>query len=164
MSFRCIWVHVVLGVAMSFLSDANLAGTAASNEIVAPITGALDSFRAGDKAAFVAAWAARGVEIIDDVPPYLWTGERALHRWLDDTAKVIDGLHLENLDIRAQTPLRVEAAGDHAYVVLPVVVTYRRDGKDYRQDGTQVLVMTNTKAGWKILSMSYAGGLAEPRQ
>jgi hypothetical protein len=45
-------------------------------------------------------------------------------------------------------------------VVLPVVVTYKRGGKSYIQEGTQVLVMVRTVGGWKMRTMSYAAAPA----
>jgi hypothetical protein len=130
--------------------------------VVSVINGALDAFRAGDLVTFKAAWAPQGVDIVDDVPPYLWTGERSLERWIDDTARAIGNLNVADLDIRAKPPLHVEITGDSAYVVLPVTVTYRRAKTSYIQNGTQILVMTRTSDGWKMRTMSYAAAPAVP--
>jgi ketosteroid isomerase-like protein len=132
-----------------------------TTHVVQVINDALAAFRSGDLVAFKAAWAP-SVEIVDDVPPYLWSGERSLERWIDDTGTAIAKLNLADLDIRAKTPLHVEITGDAAYVVLPVVVSYKRAGKSYIQEGTQVLVMKRTKDGWKMRTMSYAAAPAIP--
>jgi hypothetical protein len=132
--------------------------------LVDVINKALNDFRGGDITAFTAAWMPRGVEIVDDVPPYQWTGEGALQRWLSDTSKHIAGLDLADLDIRSKPALHAEVSGDNGYVILPVVVTYKRAGRRYIQEGTQVLVMNKTEKGWKMRTMSYAAPPAVPRE
>jgi hypothetical protein len=160
------WIpKMLLGLlccAFMMMSHADIQGVKMTDTspMVEAINDALSAFRAGDLVAFKAAWAPSGVEIVDDVPPYLWSGERSLERWIEDTAKAIGQLNLADLDIRSKTPRHAEITGDCGYVVLPVVVTYKRAGKSYIQEGTQVLVMIRTSGGWKMRTMSYAAAPA----
>ena len=129
-------------------------------DVVALIYGALDSFSAGDVETFRTTWAAHDVDIVDDVAPYIWKGENSLDRWMADTGAAISAMNLTNLKITPAKPLRVEVEGDRAFVVLPVVVSSTRpDGRNYRQDGQQVIVLSRTASGWVMQTMSYAGGM-----
>jgi hypothetical protein len=130
--------------------------------ILAVIQHALGTFSKGDIAAFKATWAPSGVQILDDVPPYSWTGNGAVERWIEETGVAIRQLGLADLTLHSKDPRRVEITGDRAYVVLPVVVRYNLNGRKFTQQGTQALVMTRTADGWKTLCMSYSAPPAAP--
>ena len=122
----------------------------------------LTTFAAGDVAGFRKTWADHDIDIVDDVAPYIWKGDDAVERWLADTGALIQSLGLTNLSITPGEPRRAEVSGDRAFVVLPVVVASTRDGRDYRQHGDQVLVLTRSKDGWKTQTMAYSGGETVP--
>lgn len=133
----------------------------ASQEALRTLLDAFQAFNAGKKDKFRAAWADKNVYIVDDLPPYIWSGEGAWDKWMSD-ASAASG-DLAHLSIRALKPLRVDVGEKLAYVLLPVEVTYDDHGKPMIQTGTQIDIMVRSREGWKIQAMSYAGQTPVPR-
>ena len=153
--------------ALTLSASAMAAGPAPTNAVdrlavMNAVDGALHAFSAGDMTNFRAAWADRDVEIVDDVAPYVWTGADSLNRWLAETGAEVAKLKLTNMSLVAKSPQRLDVVGDHAYLVLPVVVSYVKLGVAMRQDGVQTIVLDRKGRGWVMRVMAYAGGHALP--
>src|ERR1700741_3456195 len=84
-----------------------------------------------DPAAFKAGHAPNPV-IVDEFPPYLWSGADAPERWLADLAKFFskhgtagpNGVHFDHA-----APVQAQSKGDSAYVVVPVILRLQMGGK-----------------------------------
>lgn len=151
---------VTLGIAaLQILTIAPArAGEAADKQaVIATVEAALHDFSIGNMPGFKARWASQDIEIIDDVAPYVWTGHDSLARWLTDTSAVIGSEKLTHMQLVAETPRRVDIAGNHAYLVLPVVVSYEKGGVAMRQTGIQTIILDREETKWVMRVMAYAG-------
>jgi hypothetical protein len=144
-----LWV--LLGAAAS-------AQQATNTELMAPIQKFIDSFNKGDMAGAAATHAAGpGLAIIDEVPPYHWTGADAFKTWseaLDADAKK-NGMTEPKVTVSA--PTRVESSGDRAYVVVPAVFTYKLRGVPMREAAQMAFVLQKSASGWLIQGWTWTG-------
>jgi hypothetical protein len=145
-----------------------LLGAAASaqptnTELMAPIQKFMDSFNQGDMAGAAATHAAGpGLVILDEVPPYLWTGADAFKAWsaaLDTDAKK-QGMTEPMVTISA--PTRVESSGDRAYVVVPAVFTFKLRGVPMREAAQMTFVLQRGASGWLIQGWAWTGPRPKP--
>jgi len=118
---------------------------------------AFNAFNRGDMPAFEATWADRVDAIINQVAPYVWTGDDALRQWLAASASHSMSAGVTSATITAGVPLGLEIVGSSAFVVMPVVMAFVQSGIALRQRGTQVCVLIKTEQGWRFKSLAYGG-------
>jgi ketosteroid isomerase-like protein len=128
---------------------------APAGDAVSAVTTWLDKFNAGDMNAFYAAHAP-GAVIVDEFAPYVWTGKDSPHVWADgfDADAKAHGISEPRMDYAA--PIRADSDGKSAYIVVPTIYRIKQNGRSMSAAGTMTFVMSNTAAGWKIASWSYA--------
>lgn len=126
-----------------------------AEDATAVVTTWLDKFNGGDLAAFHAGHAPNAV-IVDEFPPFVWTGAGASQRWLDDYGKdtAAGGISGGRVDYAA--PIRASAIDDRAYIVLPTIYRMQQGGKAKSAAGTMTFVMTRVGNEWKIASWTYS--------
>jgi ketosteroid isomerase-like protein len=150
--------HLTSGVVVwAFMGVAASAQTLDA-QLMAPIQKFIDSFNKGDTAGAAATHAASAdLTITDEVPPYLWRGSQALQTWsadLDGDAKK-RGITDPRVTISAAT--RVESNGDHAYVVVPAVYTFKEGGVAMREAAQMTFVLRKGQGGWLIHGWTWTG-------
>lgn len=135
---------------------------AASADLAAPIHQFVDSFNKGDIKTAEAAHSATGLVIIDEMPPYQWQGPGAFKSWLDDLTKydaaggVTDG-HLALGEL-----IREESSGDHAYVVMTAVFSFKANGAPMREAAQMTFALRKEAPGWRIGGWTFAGSRPTP--
>jgi hypothetical protein len=123
-----------------------------------PIT-RLAEFMASPNAPHVpAVFAARGVVILENFPPYLFTGPNAAKRWESEFRAHVQG-ELANLVVRFGEPHDFSRYGDRIYVVLPTTWSGRYRGKNFEESGAWSFVLEKEPAGWRIVA--YAWGVTD---
>ena len=144
-----------LGFAAAVLFVATPAQAGPAEDATAAVVNWLDRFNAGDIAAFNAGHAP-GAVIVDEFPPFVWSGAKSSEAWLNDYGKdaAANGITGGRVDYAAAT--RAESDGRSAYVVLPTVYRFKQGGKAMSAAGSMTFVMTRTNAGWKIASWTYS--------
>jgi hypothetical protein len=126
----------------------------ARSQVVALAHRAIDAFNRGDMAT-VRTTLADDVNIIDEMPPFHWSGPGALDAWLtsvgqdDDRMKDTGGFSV----LGAPTFVRIE--GDRAYAVFPDHFGYRRAGTPVKEDAAWTIVAQDRAGGWIITAWSY---------
>ncbi|HEY1449030.1 MAG TPA: nuclear transport factor 2 family protein [Caulobacteraceae bacterium] len=151
----------VLGLALA----AGLAAgpvLAANAKLEAPIHQFVDSFNKGDMKGATAANAAGGISIIDEPPPYYWSGPGAFAGW----AAAVDKDAKAHSDTDGKVTLgaasRADVTGDHAYVVMPATYSYNEKGVAMREPAHFVFALVREAGGWKIAAWTWAGGKPTP--
>src|SRR4029453_18021499 len=85
-------------------------------QVVAPIQKFMDSFNKGDAAGAAATHAATpDLFILDEVPPYAWTGAKAFNAWAADLESDAKANGITDQSVKISAPTRTEVHGDHAY-------------------------------------------------
>jgi ketosteroid isomerase-like protein len=132
-----------------------------ADDAVKAVTTWIDKFNAGDMNAFFAGHAPNPV-LIDEFPPYVWSGKDAPQLWAqgfeaDAKAHSITEPHM---DYRA--PTRAESDGKSAYIIVPTVYRIKQAGKPMSAAGSMTFVMTHADGSWKIASWTYSAPAPAP--
>ncbi len=137
------------------------AAAAATPAVEVPIRTFIDSFNKGDAAAAAATHEA-GATIIDEVPPFLWTGAKSFATWAADLAAndKAAGITAEQVAIKPAT--RTVMAGDRAYVIVPAVYSFTRNGVAMREPAQFAFAMHKTGKTWKIAGWTWTGPDPKP--
>lgn len=131
---------------------------APDSQMTAPIQKFMDSFNKGDIAGARATHTAGAdLVIIDEVPPFIWSGTEAFQGWSTalDTASKQAGITDQKVTVSA--PTRTETAGDTAYVIVPAVYTYKEKGVAMREAAQMTFVLKKGTGGWLIHAWSWTG-------
>lgn len=125
-------------------------------DVLATIRQFVDNFNKGD-AKTAAAACAEHASILDEFPPYEWTGKGACATWMkaydSDAAKsgIADGL------VTLGTPRHVDISGDRAYAVIPSDYAFKKKGVPVKETGSMfTFALQKTPAGWRIVAWSWA--------
>lgn len=134
------------------------AAVAQQNEVVAVVRQFIDGFNKGDVPSAIATCAAQ-TSIIDEIPPFEWSGAGACAKWAADYDADAKKKGITAGAVTLGTPRHYAAEGDRAYVVIPVAYEVTQKGKQVKQTGA-VMAVTLRKgaAGWKITAWSWSTG------
>ena len=126
------------------------------------VRSAFDAFNRGDMTAFAEHWSPSVVAIINEAPPYAWTGDAALARWLADSGARVAAEDPPSRDrrIALKQCLKAEVEGDRAFLVLVVTVSATRGRQRVEEDGAQISRLRRMDGRWLIEALAYGGGLA----
>jgi hypothetical protein len=147
------------GMAGMALAAASMAAPAVARDpqIEAPITAFVDAFNKGDMTTAKAQMAAGGVVIIDEVPPFRWGGPKAFDTWVSDDGKDAAANGITEQAVHIGTPTRELVAGNHAYVIVPSVYTFKLKGVAMTETAQLTFALDRGAAGWKIVSWTWTG-------
>jgi ketosteroid isomerase-like protein len=129
----------------------------AREQVLGVFKAAFDAFNRGDLPAFEAAWADEVDAIMNQAPPYVWTGNDALRSWLAASGADASIAGVTRQSIAGGPPHWLEIVGDRAFVVMPVVLRFEQGGIRLQQRGRQVCVLIRTPHGWRFKSLAYGG-------
>jgi ketosteroid isomerase-like protein len=128
---------------------------AAEAAYMAPIRAYIEAVNRGDARAASGAFASDAV-IIDEVAPHVWSGPTALRDWSAAVDRDAAAYALTDAKVQLGPSRRALVEGDHAYVVLPEVFTYRQDGRAMRLSGLHTFSLRKGADGWKITVSAWA--------
>lgn len=155
--------YLTLGVVVWAFLGAAASAQPTNTELMAPIQKFMETFNKGDVAGAEATHAAvPDLTIIDEVPPYLWSGPGAFKAWssaLDSDAKK-QGMTEPMVSVSA--PTRVESNGDRAYVIVPAVFTFKLKGAAMRSMAQMTFVLQKGATGWLINGWTWTSPKAKP--
>src|SRR3569623_173623 len=114
----------LIGVAAMVVPLPALAQDAAGE---APIKAFADAFNMGDMAA-AAAQHDKSVTIVDEVAPYIWSGQGAFAGWLAALGKETSSLGKTDAAVAFGAPTRELVDGAQGYAIVPVACACERKG------------------------------------
>jgi hypothetical protein len=143
----------VFAVAMLFAGSSVAFGQRSA--VMKPINQFVNGFNKGDTASAMAA-CSEATAIIDEFPPYMWTGQGACQKWVDDYDADAKENHITNGIVTLNRPAHFEINGDMAYVVIPSNYTYKQNGKKMGQYGSFfTFVLSKRSDEWMITAWSW---------
>lgn len=145
---------VTLFAASSTVATPAIAASGPSRAVMAPIQAVAAATNA-DKARSMDAYFLPNAVVVDEFPPYMWSGANAASRWW--TAFDMLGSKLGATNFRA-TALPIKQSnvfGNAAYVVVPVVITFAIKGKPQRETGLWTFTLQRSGAAWKIATVTW---------
>lgn len=115
----------------------------------------MDAFNKGDVGRIKSYLVADGI-VIDDMPPFHWSGPGSIDAWLTAVAKD-DAV---NKDTEGHSvlgpPTFIRIVGQDAYGVFPDRFSYKRAGRQVHENGTVTFVFHSTGGKWRVVSTAYA--------
>lgn len=132
-------------------------------QLAAPIVKFINSFNQGDAAAAASTHAVTAdLAIIDEVPPYLWRGPDAFQSWSADLERDAMANGITDQVVTLGDPTRKELAGDRAYVIVPVVYTFKERGVAMSETAQMTFALVRSDGGWLIHGWTWTGPAPQP--
>ena len=131
-------------------------------QVVAPIQKFIDSFNKGDAAGAAATHASTpDLFIVDEVPPFAWNGAKAFQAWAGDLESDAKANGITDQMVTIKAPTRTEVHGDHAYVIVPSVYSFKQKGVAMSETAQMTFVLKKGGSGWLIHGWTWTGPRAE---
>jgi ketosteroid isomerase-like protein len=146
-----------LAVLLTFIVLAAGAQAEDQSAIAAPIRQLFDGFNRGDPKSALAAYDEGDITIIDEIPPFRWRGRGAPMAWAADYQAHARARGIAGGTVTYDEPTRIETLGQRAYVVVPTVSLYARQGQPIREEAQVTFVLRHSARGWKIGSWTWTG-------
>ena len=127
----------------------------------APIDAFAIAFAKGDIAAAKAAYTASPT-IIDEPPPFMWSGKDAIDTWLADVVKDSKAAGRTDEKLLIGRTLRAETTGDSAYVITRAQYSFTQGGKAMVEPSRMTFVVKKQAGVWKIASWTWTSPRAHP--
>ena len=155
--------YLTLGAVAWCVMGAAASAATPDPQLMAPIQKFIDSFNKGDTAAAAATHAAAAdLAIIDEVSPHLWQGPQAFQAWSADLDSDAKKRGITDQAVTISAPTREETSGDHAYVVVPAVYTFKERGVAMREPAQWVFALRKGAGGWLIHGWAWTGPKPQP--
>jgi hypothetical protein len=103
-------------------------------DVMAVVHQYTDDFNKGGTQSSLALCADQAI-IIDDFPPYEWSGSGSCAKWLGDFRAFTPQIQLTDLVVTLGKARHVYVTADRAYVVVPATVTCKEQGKPIHEMG-----------------------------
>jgi ketosteroid isomerase-like protein len=155
--------YLTIGTVVWLVMGAAASAQKTDAQLMAPIQKFIDAFNKGDAATASATHAAEAdLVIIDEVPPYLWRGSQAFKAWSTDLDSDAKKQGITEPMVTISAPTRTETSGDHAYVVVPAVYTYKQGSVAMREQAQLTVTLKRGAGGWLIHGWTWTGPKPRP--
>ena len=149
---------MVLGGAVSpasVVAQESSADTAIwTRPIMAPVRVLIDGINSGDIQSVEKAHAP-GATIVDEIPPYYWSGPGAYRRLMRDFDAFGKAQGIEEFLVTLDSVDQVQVTGDRGYVALSADVVSRTKGVTSRDSGRFVIALARLTGEWQIVHWSW---------
>jgi SnoaL-like protein len=109
-----------------------------------------------DDVALMQAACAGETSIIDDFPPYQWTGDQATTKWYLDMAGMAGLYSMSEWSVMLDEPLHLIVSDRLAYVVVPVAARWLEDGTPADRTGYLTAALREIAEEWRISAFAWA--------
>lgn len=93
--------------------------------------------------------------IIDDFPPYEWSGDRSVTRWIQDMDRMAKKYGMSEPSVALADPRHVIVSEHHAYVVVPIDVRWLENGAPAERTGFMTMALRDDAEGWRISACAW---------
>jgi len=115
----------------------------------------LVSATSSDNAARVSSYFAPDATVVDEIPPYIWTGSAAGARWWNAVGAASAQQHYTNMRVTLGPIKFWSVTGNSAWVVAPLTISFAKNGRVTRETGLWVLTLVR-RVSWLVSSASWA--------
>ena len=137
------------------------AASARDATVEAPVRRMMDAFNKGDIAAVKTAHVPSPT-IVDNVPPFAWSGPDAFDHWVADLGKAEAADGTTGSTVTFAPVVDEVVSGDRAYIVTRSIYAFKRKGRRMREIGYTRFVLAKLGAEWKVASWNWASPAAVP--
>jgi ketosteroid isomerase-like protein len=104
----------------------------------------------------VSSYFASSATVIDEFPPFIWSGSGAGASWWDAVKKGNAKAHWTHLHVSVGTITQYTVAGDMAYVVVPLDISWMMGAKRVHETGLWMMTLARSASAWKVTTASWA--------
>ena len=150
-------LKVIAAAAAGAFAGSSVGAAAPADSPITPVKMFLDSFNRGDISHLSAAQRGATLAIMDEVPPHVWLGARAVDAWMS-SLNAYDKAHgRTDGAVMISAPQVATVEGASAYVVVPAVYSFKQSSKRMREPATMTFALHHTASGWKIAGWTWNG-------
>ena len=95
--------------------------------------------------------------IVEDFPPFRWTGADAGGEWLAAMAANAQRLGMTTITMVPGEPRRIEVNTEHGYCVIPGQVKLEGPDSNLDEDGLITFAMRLENGRWRISALTWTG-------
>jgi hypothetical protein len=97
--------------------------------------------------------------IIDEFPPYAWSGSGACSQWGKDYDADAKKNSVTDPSVWLGAAKHLDITGERAYVVLPASYSYKQNGKPVKEAGaTLTIALQKSGNNWRITAWAWSRG------
>jgi len=97
--------------------------------------------------------------IIDEFPPYAWSGSGACGQWGKDYDADAKKNSVTDPSVWFGAAKHLDISGERAYVVLPASYSYKQNGKPVKEAGaTLIVALQKSGNNWRITAWTWSRG------
>ena len=124
--------------------------------ILAAVDAAIAAINAGSVADAKAAYTDAPAAIIDDFPPFLWSGKNAVEDYSRDLKAVLTKYGITDWRFQRHQPRYILATEDRAWLVVPTSFPFLLSGKTQSVSADWVFVLAKIDGKWRVDSSVFA--------
>jgi hypothetical protein len=124
--------------------------------ILAAVDSAIAAINAGSVADAKAAYTDSPAAIIDDFPPFLWSGKTAVDDYSRDLKAILAKYKITDWRFQRHQPRYLMATDDHAWLVVPTSFPFLLGGKPQSVSADWVFVLDKVDGKWRVDSSVFA--------
>lgn len=151
---RLIVAILAIGAVVHAVSAADVS-TTPNAAVLATINTALGAAQSGDVDLLRKQYTPAST-FVDEFQPYFWSGSNSLDEYFASATEMYKATKMGETKLSHGKPKYIYVAAHSAYVVMPISVRARANGKPYRAAGTLVFALQESDQGWKIRSQSWS--------
>lgn len=95
--------------------------------------------------------------IVEDIPPYRWSGPDAPARWLAAMGANAAHLGVTSVTMTILEPARLESDDKHAYALVPGRLSLAMNDGELSAEGVLVATLKLREGRWLIDSLAWGG-------
>jgi hypothetical protein len=123
--------------------------------ILAAVDAAIAAINAGSVADAKAVYADAPAAIIDDFPPFLWSGKTAVEDYSRDFKAVLTKYGITNWRFQRHQPRYVFATEDRAWLIAPASFPFLLDGKPQSVSADWLFILEKIDGKWRIDASAF---------
>ena len=118
--------------------------------ILATVDAAIAAINSGSVDAARAAYAEAPTAIVDDFPPFVWSGASAVEDYARDFKSVLTQYGITDWRFQRQQPRYELTTGDRAWLVVPATFPFMLKGKPQAVAADWTFVLAKQNGKWRI--------------
>jgi hypothetical protein len=125
------------------------------SDVISTVQKLIDDFNKADNAA-LAADMVDAPQIIDELPPFHWSGTNALSEWGHDIKIEVEKRSIAKFSVTLMKANYLDVRDNGAYVVIPAILHLTlRNGRHDQEKGRFVLALTKSDH-WRTSSLAWS--------
>ena len=96
------------------------------------------------------------ISLVDDIPPYEWSGQGACARWFDAFDASVKLNEITEPSVMLGKTKHLEVTGDRAYVVAPARHVFKERGALVNQAGIVTVALQKDASGWRMTAWIWS--------